>query len=214
MRLDTLPKLLHLSLVAATLAACGGTSAGEMPAPSGPTSYAIFAGGCFWCTEADFEKVPGVVAVVSGYAGGKTVEPSYEEVSLGGTGHAEVVRVEFDPARVSYEELLEHFWRHVDPTTPDSQFCDHGDQYRSAIFYSTAAQKDAALASKAALERSKPFPEPIVTGIEAAGVFYPAEDYHQDYAKKNPVRYQTYRFGCGRDRRLAELWGGEAASSP
>jgi peptide-methionine (S)-S-oxide reductase len=171
------------------------------------TGYATFAGGCFWCTEADFEKIEGVVAVTSGYTGGTVKDPSYEEVSAGKTGHAEAVRVVFDPNIVSYRELLDTFWHSIDPTVADRQFCDVGSQYRSAIFYHDEAQREAADRSLAELERTKPFPEPIVTEITAATAFYPAEAYHQDYYKKNKLRYSYYRKGCGRDRRLAELWG-------
>ena len=171
------------------------------------TGYATFAGGCFWCIEADFEKVDGVVTATSGYTGGRVKNPSYEEVSAGGTGHTEAIRVVFDPEVVSYRELLETFWHNIDPTVADRQFCDMGSQYRSAIFYHDEAQREAAEQSLAELERSKPFPEPIVTEITAAAAFYPAEAYHQDYYKKNKLRYSYYRKGCGRDRRLAELWG-------
>jgi peptide methionine sulfoxide reductase msrA/msrB len=176
-------------------------------APTGPTDYAIFAGGCFWCSEADFEKVPGVVAVVSGYIGGAQQDPTYEQVSSGTTGHAEAVRVEFDPAQVSYAALVKKFWHTIDPTQKDRQFCDYGTQYRTGIFYRNAAQKEAALASRAAVEASKPFPEPLVTEITEAGTFYPAEEYHQDFYKKKPTHYKRYRSGCGRDARLRELWG-------
>jgi len=173
----------------------------------GEAGYATLAGGCFWCIEADFEKIEGVVAVTSGYTGGTVKDPSYEQVSAGGTGHTEAVRVVFDPEIVSYRELLEAFWHNIDPTVVDRQFCDVGNQYRSGIFYHDEAQRETAEQSKADLERSKPFPEPIVTEITAAGAFYPAEAYHQDYYKKNKLRYSYYRKGCGRDRRLAELWG-------
>jgi peptide-methionine (S)-S-oxide reductase len=176
---------------------------------SGETAYATFAGGCFWCVEADFEKVEGVLTVTSGYTGGHVANPTYEQVSAGGTGHAESVRVVFDPDIVSYDELLDYFWRHIDPTVTNRQFCDVGDQYRSAIFYNDEAQREAAERSLARLEQTKPFPQPIVTEITAATAFYPAETYHQDYAKKNPIRYAYYRNGCGRDQRLAELWGTE-----
>jgi len=171
------------------------------------TAKAIFAGGCFWCVEADFDKVPGVVSTTSGYIGGKVANPTYQQVVTKTTGHAEAVEIVFDPAKVSYEQLLEHFWRTIDPTTKDRQFCDAGTPYRTAIFALDAAQLKAAQASMAALEKSKPFPEPIVTQIALAGPFYVAEDYHQDYYKKNPVRYQYYRSGCGRDARLKQLWG-------
>jgi peptide-methionine (S)-S-oxide reductase len=171
------------------------------------TDFATFAGGCFWCVEADFEKVEGVLSATSGYTGGTVPNPTYEEVSAGGTGHVEAVRVVYDPEVVSYEQLLNIFWHDIDPTVADRQFCDVGSQYRAVIFYRNEAQRKAAEASRAQLERTKPFPEPIVTEITSAGPFYPAEAYHQDYYKKNPIRYAYYRKGCGRDRRLAELWG-------
>jgi peptide-methionine (S)-S-oxide reductase len=171
------------------------------------TSKAIFAGGCFWCVEADFDKVPGVLSTTSGYIGGKVANPTYAQVSAKGTGHAEAVEIVFDPAKVSYEQLLERYWRTIDPTTQDRQFCDAGSPYRTAIFALDAAQLKAAQASLAALEKSKPFPEPIVTQIVLAGPFYAAEAYHQDYYKKNPIRYQYYRTSCGRDARLKQLWG-------
>jgi peptide-methionine (S)-S-oxide reductase len=174
------------------------------------TEKAIFAGGCFWCVESDFDKVPGVVSTTSGYTGGSVANPSYEQVSAKHTGHAEAVEVVFDPARVSYEKLVAHYWRTIDPTVKDRQFCDVGNPYRTAIFPVGEAQMKVALASKAALEKSKPFKEPIVTEITPASTFYPAETYHQDYYKKNPVRYQYYRLSCGRDARVKELWG-EAA---
>jgi len=173
----------------------------------GETGYATFAGGCFWCIEADFEKVEGVVAVTSGYTGGTVKDPTYKQVSAGGTGHTEAVRVVFNPEVVSYRELLDIFWHNVDPTVADRQFCDMGSQYRSGIFYHDETQREEAEQSRAELEQSKPFPETIVTEITAATAFYPAEAYHQDYYKKNKLRYSYYRKGCGRDRRLAELWG-------
>ena len=173
-------------------------------------AHAAFAGGCFWCLEASLEKVPGVVTAVSGYAGGPTKNPTYEQVSSGGTGHTESVRVAYDPARLSYEQLLAVFWHNVDPTDGGGQFCDRGSQYRTAIFYEDEAQKRAAEESKRALEAQKKLPGPIVTEIVPLEAFYPAEDYHQDFYKKSQVRYMTYRAGCGRDRRLAQLWGKEA----
>jgi peptide-methionine (S)-S-oxide reductase len=174
---------------------------------SGETAYATFAGGCFWCMEADFEKLEGVLTVTSGYTGGHVANPTYEQVSAGGTGHAESVRVVYDPNVVSYDELLDYFWHHIDPTVTNRQFCDVGDQYRSAVFYRDEAQREAAERSRAELERTKPFPQPIVTEITAESAFYPAEAYHQNYAEKNPIRYAYYRKGCGRDQRLRELWG-------
>ncbi|MFP5357293.1 MAG: peptide-methionine (S)-S-oxide reductase MsrA [Gammaproteobacteria bacterium] len=170
---------------------------------------AIFAGGCFWCTEADFEKLPGVIEAVSGYIGGSLPNPSYEQVSSGRSGHTEAVRVRFDTDRVSYAELVERFWRTIDPLTPNAQFCDRGSQYRSGIYYLDEQQKEAALASRQALIDSRRFDRPIVTEILPAGVFYPAETYHQDYARNNPLRYAYYRRGCGRDSRLEQLWGPE-----
>ena len=193
--------LLALSVLGASFAAQA----------QGAPARAIFAGGCFWCVEADFDKVPGVSATTSGYIGGNVDKPTYEQVASKKTGHAEAVLVEFDPKRVSYAQLLEHFWRTIDPTTKDSQFCDHGSPYRTAIFTLDDEQMKAALASKAALEKSKPFKEALVTEVVKAGNFYPAEAYHQDYYKKNPVRYQYYRSGCGRDARLQQLWGAQAA---
>ncbi len=186
--------------------ALSGVSAQPPGPPAAAGASAIFAGGCFWCVEADFEKLPGVLKVESGYTGGQVPNPTYEQVSAGGTGHAEAVRVWFDPARVSYAQLLDYFWHHIDPTVHDRQFCDVGHQYRSAIFYQDEAQRRAAEASKAALERSGRLPH-IYTEISAAGPFYPAEEYHQGYYKKNPLRYKFYRLSCGRDARVAEVWG-------
>ena len=171
---------------------------------------AVFAGGCFWCEEATFEGLPGVKSVVSGYAGGAQANPSYEEVSSGRTGHAESVEVTFDPAVTTYEKLLDVYWRNIDPTQANAQFCDHGEQYRSAIFYADDAQRRSALASKKAIEDSKVLKAPIVTQIAALTKFWPAETYHQDYYKKNPADYQAYRLGCGRDARLKEIWGSKA----
>jgi peptide-methionine (S)-S-oxide reductase len=160
--------------------------------------------------EVPFEGLPGVFSSTSGYSGGQKKNPSYEEVSAGITGHAESVQVEYDPAKITYEQLLDIFWHNIDPLSANGQFCDRGTQYRSVIFYRNEAQKAAALASKAKLEASGRFQKPIVTQIVAFEAFYPAEDYHQDFYKKNPFRYQTYRMGCGRDQRLKELWGDAA----
>lgn len=168
---------------------------------------AVFAGGCFWCMEEVFEKVEGVVSVTSGYMGGQKTNPTYEEVSAGGTGHAESMEVIYDPAKVSYQKLLDHFWKNVDPITPNAQFCDHGTQYRAAIFYGNDEEKRQAEASKQAIEQSRRFKEPIVTQIVTASKFYPAEDYHQDFYKKNPAKYKFYKFTCGRAQRLEMLWG-------
>jgi peptide-methionine (S)-S-oxide reductase len=168
---------------------------------------AYFAGGCFWCMEEAFEKVEGVLSVTSGYMGGTVANPNYEDVSAGRTGHAESIEVVYDPARVSYQKLLDAFWRNVDPITPNAQFCDHGSQYRSAVFFQTDEEKRVAEATKQAIEQSRRFKEPIVTQIVMASQFYPAEDYHQDFYKKNPVRYKFYKYNCGRAQRLEELWG-------
>ncbi len=186
--------------------------AAPTPAPSIPPGdeVATFAGGCFWCMESDFDKVPGVVATISGYTGGFVANPTYEQVSSGTTGHAESVEVIFDPKKVSYEKLLDYYWVNIDPTVKDRQFCDTGNQYRTAIFWHDEAQRRAAEESKKRVEATKPFKAPIVTEIVKAGPFYPAEDYHQDFYRKNPVRYQFYRRGCGRDERLRELWGAKA----
>jgi peptide-methionine (S)-S-oxide reductase len=157
--------------------------------------------------EEAFEKVEGVVSVTSGYMGGRKTNPTYEEVSAGSTGHAESVEVAYDPARVSYQTLLDHFWKNVDPLTPNAQFCDHGTQYRSAIFYGNEQEKRLAEMSRQAIEQSKRFTEPIVTEIVMASKFFPAEDYHQDFYKKNPIRYKFYKHNCGRAQRLEVLWG-------
>ena len=170
-------------------------------------SKAYFAGGCFWCMEEAFEKVEGVLSATSGYMGGKVANPSYEEVSAGRTGHAESVEVVYAPAKVSYQKLLDAFWRNVDPITPNAQFCDHGSQYRSAVFVQTDEEKRAADTSKQVIEQSKRFTELIVTQIVLAPPFYPAEEYHQDFYKKNPIRYKLYKYNCGRAKRLEELWG-------
>ena len=168
-------------------------------------AVATFAGGCFWCTESDFEKVPGVISAVSGYTGGRVPNPSYEDVSDGATGHIESVEVRFDPAKVSYEQLLKLYWHSIDPTVKDRQFCDVGSQYRTAIFTHDAAQRRLAETTKA--EVAKQLGVTIHTELLEAGIFYPAEDYHQDYYKKNPIRYKFYRANCGRDARLEEVWG-------
>jgi peptide-methionine (S)-S-oxide reductase len=199
-------KLLALAAACAWLAAQAATTVNVPPGHA----IATFAGGCFWCMEPPYDKLPGVDATISGYTGGTVANPSYEQVSSGRTGHAEAVQVVYDPKKVTYEQLLDVFWHNVDPTVKDRQFCDGGTQYRTAIFYHDEAQRKAAEASKAALDKSKPFREPIVTQIVMAGPFYPAEDYHQDFYVKNPVRYNLYRTGCGRDARLKQLWGDKA----
>ena len=169
------------------------------------TAVATFAGGCFWCVEADFDKIEGVISTTSGYTGGHMTNPTYEQVSHGGTGHAEAVEIAYDPAKVSYSRLLDVFWHNIDPLAKDRQFCDRGDQYRPAIFYHNEGQRRLAEQTKA-MHQAR-FKQPIQTEITAAGPFYKAEEYHQDYYHKNPVRYQFYRFNCGRDARLEELWG-------
>jgi peptide-methionine (S)-S-oxide reductase len=184
------------------------TSWPSIVAQSAPTpAKAYFAGGCFWCMEEAFEKVDGVIAVVSGYMGGTVANPTYEQVSAGRTGHAESIEVSYDPSKVTYQKLLDAFWRNVDPVTPNAQFCDHGSQYRSVVFYSSNEEKRQAEESKQAIEQSKRLPAPIVTQVAQVSTFYQAEEYHQDYYKKNPLRYKYYKYGCGRIQRLEALWG-------
>ena len=202
--------LSRVSLIVSLLAfgALGVAADDKTPATSQEgVEVATFAGGCFWCVEEAFDDVDGVVSTTSGYTGGHKKNPTYHEVSAGSTGHAEAVQVVYDPKKVSYSDLLEVFWHNIDPTTPNRQFCDVGSQYRSAIFYHNETQKRLAEASKRELEKSKPFKEPIVTEITKVSEFYPAEEYHQDYHHKNPIRYKFYRYGCGRDQRLSEIWG-------
>ena len=198
---------LGLAIAAAGLAAMGDASAQAPKDPPPGKAIATFAGGCFWCMEPPYDKLDGVISTTSGYMGGKTRNPTYSEVSSGSTGHTEVVQIVYDPAKVSYEKLLDVYWRNVDPTVTDRQFCDIGSQYRTTIFVHSEEQRKAAEKSKADLAKSKPFKDAIVTPIVAAGEFWPAEEYHQDYYTKNPVRYTYYRTGCGRDARLKALWG-------
>jgi peptide-methionine (S)-S-oxide reductase len=193
------PIALALSLLLAA------TPPAEKPAPRLET--ATLAGGCFWCLESDLDDLPGVVSTTSGFTGGHAKDPTYEEVSAGGTGHAEAVQAVFDANVLSYEKLLDAFWRSIDPTDAGGQFCDRGSQYRSAVFFHDETQQRVALASRQALEASKSLKESIVTEVVAASTFYAAEEYHQDYHRKNPIRYRLYRTGCGRDKRLKELWG-------
>jgi peptide-methionine (S)-S-oxide reductase len=169
--------------------------------------FATFAGGCFWCMEPPFDKLEGVISTTSGYTGGHKKDPTYKEVSYGGTGHAEALRIVYDPEKVSYAKLLNVYWHNVDPTNAHGQFCDNGDQYRSEIFYHNEEQRRLATASVQELENQKPFAAPVLTKITPATTFYPAEEYHQDYYQKNPVRYKYYRFSCGRDQRLEQIWG-------
>ena len=198
----------HVLLTALLLAppALAQTPPAAAARPAG-SAVATFAGGCFWCMEPPYDALPGVLSTTSGYMGGTKKYPTYEEVSAGFTGHAEVVQVAYDPAKVSYQTLLDVFWKNIDPITPDRQFCDVGSQYRSAIFYHSDEQKRLAQASKKAIDDSGRFKQPVVTEIVAAAPFYRAEEYHQDYYKKNPIRFKYYKFGCGRAKRLEQLWG-------
>ena len=199
---------LRTTLLTSLICVAGAAWAQTAPAAAAQSkAKATFAGGCFWCVESDFDKVPGVLSTTSGYIGGTVANPTYQQVTAKTTGHAEAVEIVFDPAKVSYEQLLKKFWSSIDPTTVDRQFCDIGSPYRTAIFTHGPQQAAAAAASLAALEKSKPFTDPVVTKIQAATIFYPAEGYHQDYYLKNPVRYQYYRQSCGRDARLKQLWG-------
>jgi peptide-methionine (S)-S-oxide reductase len=183
----------------------GATGTAWSQTPPGERAKATFAGGCFWCVEADFDKVDGVISTTSGYTGGKLANPTYSQVSAGGTGHTEAVEIVYNPAKVSFQKLLDVFWRNHDPLTKNRQFCDGGEQYRAGIFYHDAEQRRLAEASKQAAQAR--FTQPIQTEITVAGAFYPAEDYHQDFYVKNPVRYKFYRLNCGRDKRLEQLWG-------
>ncbi len=208
MPLKRLPAVLALALLLSAglsprTAALAGAAENEL-------EVATFAGGCFWCVESDFDNVAGVVRTISGYTGGAVSDPTYERVSAGGTGHREAVQIFYDPKRVGYATLVEIFWRSVDPTDAGGQFCDRGESYETAIFANSLEQKQRAEVSKGALQRSAVLGQPVVTPIEVAGPFYPAEDYHQDYYKKNPLRYNFYRYRCGRDARIEELWGEDA----
>ena len=194
--------LLSLVLV---FGAIGLASAQTAPQPDPGQAVATFAGGCFWCTESDFDHVTGVVSTTSGYTGGNVPNPSYERVSAGGTGHAEAVQVIYDPSKVSYEQLLTFYWHSIDPTVKDAQFCDHGNQYRTAIFVRTPQERATAEASKKKVEAE--LKVPVYTQIVDAGAFYAAEDYHQDFYLKNPTKYKFYRWNCGRDQKLEQLWG-------
>ncbi|HEY7809046.1 MAG TPA: peptide-methionine (S)-S-oxide reductase MsrA [Allosphingosinicella sp.] len=202
-------KTFRTLIITLALAACGSSEVQSEAAPRGARQeVAVFAGGCFWCTEADFEKVPGVLSAASGYTGGRVNSPTYKQVSAGGTGHYEAVRIVYDPAKVSFAALVRHYFRTVDPTDGGGQFCDRGDSYRTAIFAVGPAQRQQALAAKAEAERV--LKRKLATPVLAAGRFWFAEDYHQDYYKKNPIRYSYYRTRCGRDDRLKEVWGAQA----
>ena len=198
---------LALFFLAVPLLAQPPAPTAETAAPARKLAKATFAGGCFWCMEPPFESLPGVVSVTAGYTGGRKEDPTYKEVSAGWTGHVEAVQVLYDPSRISFERLLDVYWHNIDPTDGTGQFCDHGSQYRPVIFVHDEEQRRLAEASKAALEKSRPFPGPIVVEIVPAATFWPAEEYHQHYHSKNPIRYADYRRGCGRDARLKELWG-------
>lgn len=207
MKLRLLFLAVGLGLGALSLLADPNSGAEPVQAPPEQTARATFAGGCFWCMEAPFDEVPGVISTTSGYAGGSVKNPSYEQVSSGVTGHAEAIQVVYDPGKVTYEQLLDVFWHNVDPLDGGGQFCDRGSQYRTGIFYEGTEQKAAAEASKQRLEESGLLPGKVVTQITPLDAFYPAEEYHQNFYKKNFLRYHSYRTGCGRDRRLKELWG-------
>ena len=203
---------LALALPASAVLAAPASKPAAAARPAGPrVEFATFAMGCFWCGETQFEEQPGVKRVISGYTGGTEERPTYEQVSNGATGHYEAIQVTFDPNVTSYEKMLDLFWHGIDPTQGNGQFCDHGHQYRSAVFGYNARQLQLAEESRKAIEASGVLRDSIVTEIRPAGTFWPAEEYHQDFWKKDPVRYRSYRLGCGRDKRLAELWGDKAA---
>jgi len=199
----------HVSFNTAALLAATVTS-NVLAATDDELATATFAGGCFWCVESDFDTVPGVVETISGYTGGTAADPTYKQVTAGGTGHREAVQIRYDPKQVSYERLLHIFWRSVDPTDGGGQFCDRGESYQTAIFVGNEEERRLAEASKEALERSMVLDAPVVTPIEVGGEFYPAEDYHQDYYEKNPFRYRYYRFACRRDSKVQQVWGKQA----
>ncbi len=199
--------LMSLGFAVLVIGGLIGVPYGSFADENSPPAKATFAGGCFWCMEEAFEKVEGVVSAISGYTDGQVENPTYEQVSAGGTGHTESIEVTYDPSKVTYKQLLEVFWRNVDPTTPNAQFCDHGNQYRTAIFYHDENQKQLIDESRQRVENSKTFPESIVTEIAPASVFYSAEEYHQDFYTKNPIRYKFYKWNCGRAQRLEQLWG-------
>ena len=203
-----------IGVALATLAVLVGSALAQTPAPAPKTAdateLATFAGGCFWCVEADFDKLDGVLATFSGFMGGKTANPTYNQVTGGGTGHLEVVQITFDPKKVTYQKLVDYFWRHIDPYDAGGQFCDRGDSYRTAVFAHTAEQKKIAVATKEMLEKNGPLKQTIATEIRDAGAFTAAEDYHQDFYKKSPIRYNSYRLGCGRDARIETIWGKKA----
>jgi peptide-methionine (S)-S-oxide reductase len=204
------PNWLSAVMLSALIAAATGYAQTKNPDPG--LAKATFSGGCFWCMQPAFDGLPGVLSTQAGYTGGHKQNPTYEEVSTGTTGHAESVQVTYDPKKITYRKLLDVFWHSIDPTVRDQQFCDTGNQYRTAIWYSTPEEKREADQSKAELEKNKPFKEPIVTEITALSTFYPAEDYHQQYCQTHKVAYGLYRYNCGRDQRLRELWGAAAVT--
>ena len=210
--LASLPMLIALAACAPSGAGATSPSSRTADAPSpartaGGTAVAVFAGGCFWCMQPPYDKLPGVISTEAGYTGGHTSQPTYRQVSAGGTGHAEAVRITYDPRKVSYPKLLDVFWHNIDPVAVNRQFCDVGDQYRSAIFPIGPQQQSEAESSLRAIQADPRFKRPIATRIEPAATFYPAEEYHQAYYRKNPLRYKYYRYGCGRDQRLQQIWG-------
>jgi len=203
--------LLGLALLLASLGLAGAAEMAPLPQPQPGQAVATFAGGCFWCVESDFDKLPGVISTTSGYTGGRVANPDYEQVSSGGTGHAESVQVIYDPSKVTYAQLLAYFWHHIDPTVKDRQFCDYGHQYRTAIFVHNDEEKKLAEESKKKV--AEELKKPIYTEIDKAGPFYPAEAYHQDFYKKNKVKYEFYRWNCGRDQRVKQIWGDHKGDS-
>ena len=203
--------LLALVFALATMGLARAAEMAKLPQPGPGEALATFAGGCFWCVESDFDHVPGVISTTSGYTGGKSANPTYHEVSAGGTGHAESVEVIYDPKKVTYAQLLDYFWRHVDPTVKDQQFCDHGSQYRTAIYVHNAEERKLAEESKKKIEAQ--LKKPIYTEIADAGKFYPAEEYHQDFYVKNATKYKFYRWNCGRDQRIEQIWGAHKGNS-
>jgi peptide-methionine (S)-S-oxide reductase len=206
-----MPRWLLSLIFAVAFAGSAVAQMAPLPQPKPGQAVATFAGGCFWCVESDFDHVPGVISTTSGYTGGHAANPTYHQVSAGGTGHAESVEVIYDPKKVSYQQLLTYFWHHIDPTVKDQQFCDHGNQYRTAIFVHSDEERKLAEASKKKVEAE--LKVPIYTQIANAGRFYPAEEYHQDFYKKNPVKYKFYRWNCGRDQRVEKIWGAHKGDS-
>ncbi len=207
-----MPRLpLVLVFIVASFGVAGAAEMAKLPQPKPGQAVATFAGGCFWCVESDFDHVPGVISTTSGYTGGHVANPTYEQVSAGGTGHAESVQVIYDPSKVAYAQLLDYFWHHIDPTVKDRQFCDYGHQYRTAIFVHNDEERKAAEGSKKKVEAE--LKVPIYTEIDNAGPFYPAEEYHQNFYLKNPTKYEFYRWNCGRDQRIEQLWGKHKGNS-